>query len=338
MTTPDTKPMQGLTHPCNNVTAHRGGVFICQAAWRSVGADSFCMGCPIVKYPASLADTKQSGGVVEARERKATIESAMNMARAFAGRYKNGYWQADGERKFSEAKADFESRLDRLLAALQAGQQPEPASETAPSVQPEPPNPNCPIKCETMSQCSGACDFCGEVAEAVPVGTVQVMGSYKGRPALGCLLDVGAAAQVGDKLYTAPVSKGAVPLSEAADPMNYKGMFEAAVSSLAEISAALGIEEEDAACANGNDLILEAIARKNEAIMAAITRPATPPPAPQPAVVEALRKIVDKHDEFTRLMCMDPGGFDDPLSDAIEVGRAALASLPEPIPADKGGV
>lgn len=55
MTTPD-KPMQGLAHPCNNVTAHRGGVFICQAKGGRVGADSFCMGCPIVKYPASLAD------------------------------------------------------------------------------------------------------------------------------------------------------------------------------------------------------------------------------------------------------------------------------------------
>lgn len=48
-------------------------------------------------------------------------------------------------------------------------------------------------------------------------------------------------------------------------------MFAAAIASLAEISAALGIDEEEAACANGNTLILAAIARKNAAIMAGMT-------------------------------------------------------------------
>lgn len=45
---------------------------------------------------------------------------------------------------------------------------------------------------------------------------------------------------------------------------HYKAMFEAAVVSLSEISEALGIDEEEAACANGNALILEAIGRKSE--------------------------------------------------------------------------
>lgn len=39
----------------------------------------------------------------------------------------------------------------------------------------------------------------------------------------------------------------------------YKNLFEAAVLSIAEISMALGIPDEEAASANGNDLILDAI-------------------------------------------------------------------------------
>lgn len=40
----------------------------------------------------------------------------------------------------------------------------------------------------------------------------------------------------------------------------YEKMFLAAVQSLAEISKALGIPDDDAACANGNELIMERIA------------------------------------------------------------------------------
>lgn len=39
----------------------------------------------------------------------------------------------------------------------------------------------------------------------------------------------------------------------------YEPMFNAAIASLAEVSMALGIPDEEAAVANGNDLILEAI-------------------------------------------------------------------------------
>lgn len=57
-----------------------------------------------------------------------------------------------------------------------------------------------------------------------------------------------------------------------ADP-DYMAMFGAAIASLAEISDLLGIDEESAACANGNELILEAIQRKNEALLAAVKKP-----------------------------------------------------------------
>ncbi|APW39003.1 hypothetical protein RD110_18795 [Rhodoferax koreense] len=53
---------------------------------------------------------------------------------------------------------------------------------------------------------------------------------------------------------------------------DYRAMFNAAVSSLAQISDALGIDPEEAACANGNSLILEAIARKNDALLSALKR------------------------------------------------------------------
>jgi hypothetical protein len=39
----------------------------------------------------------------------------------------------------------------------------------------------------------------------------------------------------------------------------YEAMFLAAVQSLAEISKALDIPDDEAACANGNELVLEAI-------------------------------------------------------------------------------
>lgn len=59
---------------------------------------------------------------------------------------------------------------------------------------------------------------------------------------------------------------------------DYKSMFDAAVSTIATISEALGIDEEEAACANGAELILEAIQRKNDAILAAMQkRPPVPP-------------------------------------------------------------
>lgn len=53
---------------------------------------------------------------------------------------------------------------------------------------------------------------------------------------------------------------------------DYKSMFGAAVSTIATISEALGIDEEEAACANGAELILEAIQRKNEALLAALQK------------------------------------------------------------------
>lgn len=38
-----------------------------------------------------------------------------------------------------------------------------------------------------------------------------------------------------------------------------RGMFSAAVADIAEVSAAVGVPEEDAACANGNEEILECV-------------------------------------------------------------------------------
>lgn len=64
---------------------------------------------------------------------------------------------------------------------------------------------------------------------------------------------------------------------------DYEAMFGAAISSLAIISDALGIDEESAACANGPELILEAIQRKNEALLAALQKR---PPLPASGVKE----------------------------------------------------
>ena len=98
MTTPD-KPMQGLAHPCNNVTAHRGGVFICQAKGGSVGADSFCMACPIVKRPASLADVDAAtpASAVEARE--SWILYLSDRADGVRGHYAIARWNPRGYRE-----------------------------------------------------------------------------------------------------------------------------------------------------------------------------------------------------------------------------------------------
>jgi hypothetical protein len=53
----------------------------------------------------------------------------------------------------------------------------------------------------------------------------------------------------------------AAPVGEAQQGTDdYRSMFGAAVASLSEISEALGIDEESAMCANGNELILDAIA------------------------------------------------------------------------------
>lgn len=141
-------------------------------------------------------------------------------------------------------------------------------------------------------------------------------------------------------LYTAIFSGVGISASEAADPMNYKGMFEAAVSSLAEISAALGIEEEDAACANGNELILEAIARKNEAIMAAVTRPATPPPHLQlhgMAGYYVLRGAI-KDLRATGRFVDEEGEATDALKDFADAAREAAHATPPPAPQPAGVV
>lgn len=65
-----------------------------------------------------------------------------------------------------------------------------------------------------------------------------------------------------DAWCEAPNSRDvAAPIGEAQQgPDDYRSMFGASVASLSEISEALGIDEESAMCANGNELILDAIA------------------------------------------------------------------------------
>jgi len=60
--------------------------------------------------------------------------------------------------------------------------------------------------------------------------------------------------------------------AQVAEP-DCRSMFMAACASLAEISDAAGVDPEEAATANGNELILERIATMKEAIHAAVTRP-----------------------------------------------------------------
>ena len=67
-------------------------------------------------------------------------------------------------------------------------------------------------------------------------------------------------------------AKGAAGDAGTVASCDYKSMFGAAVSTIAAISEALGIDEEEAACANGAELILEAIQRKNEALLAALQK------------------------------------------------------------------
>lgn len=61
------------------------------------------------------------------------------------------------------------------------------------------------------------CSVCG-LAEPQQkhVGTVEVMGSYKGIPSLGCLISVDAQhrVNVGDRLYTAPQPAKREPLTD----------------------------------------------------------------------------------------------------------------------------
>ena len=83
-----------------------------------------------------------------------------------------------------------------------------------------------------------------------------------------CRSCLGSTCVTGPECVTLGRDTRAAPQAES----DYKRMFGAAVASLAEISEALGIDEEEAACANGNKLILEAIARKNEALLAALKR------------------------------------------------------------------
>lgn len=53
-----------------------------------------------------------------------------------------------------------------------------------------------------------------------------------------------------------------------ADQPNYKARFDTMVYMIGEISQALGISDDDAACANGNDLILTAISKLRQRVQA----------------------------------------------------------------------
>ena len=55
------------------------------------------------------------------------------------------------------------------------------------------------------------------------------------------------------------------------DP-DYKAMFEGAVRSLGQISDALAIDPVEASCSFGNTSILEAVKRKNDALLAALQK------------------------------------------------------------------
>jgi hypothetical protein len=106
---------------------------------------------------------------------------------------------------------------------------------------------------------------------------------------------------------------------------DYRRMFGAAVASLAEISEALGIDEEKAACANGNELILEAIS-----ILAAKAQKAPQPRTAEPALSMKRHEWDSLSPEAKRLI------HDRTREHTLESARAAQAirdvPLAEPAP------
>jgi hypothetical protein len=63
-----------------------------------------------------------------------------------------------------------------------------------------------------------------QAEQAQPVGTVKVMGSYKGVPALGCLISADGV-KVGDKLYTAPPPRKPEPLTDEQNAKRWRWAF-----------------------------------------------------------------------------------------------------------------
>lgn len=99
--------------------------------------------------------------------------------------------------------------------------------------------------------------------------------------------------------------------------IDYEKMFNAAVAALAEVSNALGVPDDEAACANGNDLILGRIAATQELIQAARLVAFTNGfDAAYPVNLEKLRYLLRRHFPLGILACdtcggtkVDPGGL-----------------------------
>jgi hypothetical protein len=115
---------------------------------------------------------------------------------------------------------------------------------------------------------------------------------------------------------------------------DYRRMFGAAVASLAEISEALGIDEEKAACANGNELILEAIS-----ILAAKAQKAPQPRTAEPDHEREAAEFDKAMRAFgwpERMFAENPPMRERDLRDAAFAGwweRARRAAPAEPAPA-----
>lgn len=158
MTTPDTKPMQGLDD-------------YLRAQASVIGMQGMHSAAETLRQWASEVEAAAQAPVVP------IVDKAFDEQTLWAGYVSQNHFGATGEGGLFHFKrgAGF---ARRMLST--------PASETAPSVQPEPltpkafaelcdlareinnrPNSNCPVKCESMEQCSGACDFVEQVAEAV---------------------------------------------------------------------------------------------------------------------------------------------------------------------------
>jgi hypothetical protein len=122
----------------------------------------------------------------------------------------------------------------------------------------------------------------------------------------------------------------AQPAGSTGADSDYRRMFGAAVASLAEISEALGIDEEKAACANGNELILEAIS-----ILAAKAQNAPQPRTAEPALSMKRHEWDSLSPEARKLI------HDRTREHTLESARAAQAirdtplAEPAPAPADE---